>query len=396
MKTLYLDCFCGISGDMAVAALVDVGADPSYLRDVAASLGLDGVEVGIDRVIKHGIQATRFQVQTDPHAHQPHRHLSHILEIIQHARMDEAAKEAATAVFQRIGQAEAAVHGIPVERVHFHEVGAVDSIMDIVLANAALYSLGIGCVLCSPLVVGSGSVACEHGVMPVPAPATALLLQGLPWSAGDIQGEMATPTGVALAAQWSVAFTPMPAMVTQATGYGAGTRDLPDRANVLRVFVGEQAERIPELEPITVLETTIDDMNPELTALLTPELLQAGARDVFVAPVAAKKGRIAQHVVVLAAPEKARELARLIFMHTTSLGVRIREERRWVLDRETRHVKTPWGVVKVKIGLLDKMTTVASPEFEDCLSLARDHGIAARTVYETALAAAVKGDFVNE
>jgi len=396
MKTLYLDCFCGISGDMTVGALIDAGADKEYLLSVAASLNLDGVEVQADKVLKQGIQATRFQVLIDPETPQPHRHLRHVLEIIKNSALEEAAREKAAAVFERIAQAEATVHGVPVEKVHFHEVGALDSIMDILLANAALHNLGIEQVLCSPLITGGGTVTCAHGVMPVPAPATALLLKGIPWSAGDVQHELVTPTGAALAAEWATAFMSIPPMTTHAVGYGAGSRDLSDRANVLRVFVGEQVAAQPGLETVAVLETVVDDMNPELMALLTPELLQAGAREVFVAPVAVKKGRLGQQVTVLADTNKAWPLAQKIFTHSTSLGIRVREEQRWVLERVMRQVQTPWGRVGVKVGLLENRETTSSPEFEDCLALAKAHDIPARAVYEAALAAALKGEYSNE
>lgn len=396
MKTLYLDCFCGISGDMTVGALIDAGADARHLLDVAASLGLEGVKLEVAKVDKKGIRATRFRVLTDPKVHQPHRHLSHVLTILRNAAVEEAVKDAAADAFKLIGLAEAEVHGVPLEKVHFHEVGAVDSIVDIVLANTALHSLGIKKVFCSTLVVGTGSVACDHGILPVPAPATALLLRGIPWRAGEVPYELVTPTGAALAKQWAAAFMPMPDMRVESVGYGAGTRELQDRANVLRVFVGEQPEQLPALEPISVLETTIDDMNPELTALLAPLLLEAGARDVFTAAVMGKKGRMAQHITVLSDPDKAGALARLIFANSVSLGVRVREERRWVLERETRHVNTPWGRVRVKIGLLEGAETAASPEFEDCRALAEANALPVRVIYASALAAAVRGEYVHE
>ena len=393
---LYLDCFCGISGDMAVGALIDAGADAAYLESVAASLNLDGVRLAVEKVVKKGIRATWFRVLTDSHVHQPHRHLSHVLEIINKASMDESAKKGASAAFELIGRAEAEVHGVPVEKVHFHEVGAIDSIMDIVLANAALHHLGITKVLASPLVTGSGTVTCDHGVMPVPAPATALLLRGIPWSAGDVPCELVTPTGAGLVKQWADAFVPIPEMNVEVIGYGAGTRDLPDRANVLRAFLGAQKGVLPALETIAVLETTIDDMNPELAAVLAPVLFEAGARDVFVAPVMGKKGRMAQHITVLADPEKAAMLARVVFENSVSLGVRVREERRWALGRETRQVNTPWGRVRIKIGILGGVETATSPEFEDCRALAEAHAKPVRVIYEFALAAAVRGEYVHE
>jgi len=396
MKTLYLDCFCGISGDMTVGALIDAGVEPAYLQTVASSLNLDGVKILADKVEKHGIQATQFQVVIDPDTVQPHRHLKHIIAIIQQADVTDLAKESSIAVFEKIAQAEASVHGLPVEKIHFHEVGALDSIMDIVLSNAALYSLGIERVLCSPLVTGTGTVACDHGVMPVPAPATALLLRDIPWSAGDIPCEQVTPTGAALAVAWADAFESMPSMTVHTIGYGAGSRDLPDRSNVLRVFIGESADKMPDTETIAVLETTVDDMNPELMALLTPALLHDGARDVLVAPVSVKKGRTAQHVTVLTDPGKAWQMAKIIFTYTTTLGVRVHEERRWVLKRELRHVATPWGRVTVKVGFWEDKETAVSPEFEECRTLAESWDTTARAVYEAALAAAIKGEYLHE
>lgn len=396
MKTLFLDCFCGISGDMTVGALIDAGADVAYLRSVADSLGLSGVDLKVDKVNKRGIQATWFQVLVDAGMPQPHRHLSHVVDIINKAAMDSVAKAQALAAFTHIGEAEAAVHGVPVEKVHFHEVGAVDSIMDIVLANAALQQLGIEQVFCSPLVVGSGTVTCDHGVMPVPAPATALLLRDIPWQAGDVACELVTPTGAALVKQWAKSFSPLASMTTRVVGYGAGTRDLPDRANVLRVFIGETTDGMACLEPVTILETTIDDANPEITALLIPILMQAGARDAYITPVLAKKGRLAQHLTVLTDREKVEALMHLLFTSSATLGVRIREELRRVLPREVRHVETPWGKVDVKVGILDGNINSAAPEFETCRVLADQHGIAVRTVYDHAMAAAAKGDFVHE
>ena len=396
MNTLYLDCFCGISGDMTVGALIDAGADLAFLTSVADSLALTGVEIRADRVMKHGIQATRFQVLTDPAVEQPHRHLSDILDLIQKTALDAAAKNDAIGAFEHLGRAEAEVHGVPVEKIHFHEVGAIDSILDIVLANAALHALDIDEVVCSPLVAGSGVVSCDHGIMPVPAPATALLLRGIPWSAGDVQRELVTPTGAALVKQWARAFGTMPPMTSRTVGYGAGSRDLLDRANVLRVFTGTREHGMAATDTVMVLETTIDDLNPEITATLIPVLMEGGARDACIYPVLAKKGRMAQHVVVLADRAKASGLARLIFAHGATLGIRVREEQRWVLEREIRHVATPWGPVRVKVGLLGGEKNCASPEFEDCRALAEAHMLPVRTVYESALVAAVKGEFTDE
>ncbi|MGI6139172.1 MAG: nickel pincer cofactor biosynthesis protein LarC [Candidatus Hydrogenedentes bacterium] len=395
-KDLYLDCFCGISGDMTVGALIDAGADPTYLLDVVASMNLSDASFDVDKVNKKGITATHFKVQVDPNAPQPHRHLSHIIKIIEETNLDDQAKAKAIATFERIGAAEASVHGIPVEKVHFHEVGAIDSIMDIVLANAALSNLNVGRVICSPLTVGSGTVKCDHGIMPVPAPATALLLSGIPWSAGDVAFELATPTGVALAKEWSESFGPAPEMTTDVVGYGAGTRDLSDRANVLRVFLGNFKPALPAMESITLLETNIDDMNPELLAQIPALLLEANAKDVFITPVLGKKGRLSHLMTVLTDEAHAASLARLLFENTSTLGIRTRQEQRWALTRKRTHVVTPWGSVPIKIGQLDGEDTSVSPEFEVCRNLAQSNKISVKTVYESALLAALKKEYRDD
>ena len=396
MKTLYLDCFCGISGDMTVGALVDVGAPMSAIAEAVRSMSLAGVSVAANTVMKKGIQATSFQVSVDKDVQQPHRHLPDILRLIEQAALPAAVKTAATATFQTLGAAEAEVHGLPIEKVHFHEVGAADSIVDIVAANLALHDLGIEHVIASPLVVGSGTVQCDHGIMPVPAPATALLLCGLPWKSGDAQKELATPTGVALVKQWAAAFGTVPIMNTTAVGYGAGTRDLSDRANVLRVFLGQMETVAAETTPIFVLETNIDDMNPELTALLIPATLEAGARDAFITPVMAKKGRAAHCLTVLCDSERIEAVMEAVFRNSGTLGIRIREERRRTLEREIRTVTTQWGAIPVKVGLQRNAIHCVAPEFDVCCRLAKEHGVAPRRVYESALTAALRGEFTNE
>lgn len=396
MKTLYLDCFCGISGDMTVAALIHAGADVNYLRAVTDSLHLPGTSLRIEDVHKHGIFAKQFQILLDPSTKQPHRHLREIVELVDKAAIDDSVRKDCLHTFMLLAEAESRVHGIPVENVHFHEVGAIDSILDIVLATAARFSLGIEQVLCSPLTVGSGITKCDHGLMPVPAPATAILLEGIPWQAGDVEKELVTPTGAAIVRNWASAFTKMPEMIVHTIGYGAGTRNLPDRANVLRVFIGETGVILPKSDALFILETTVDDMNPELMALLIPHLLESGAKDVFVTPVLGKKGRIAQHLTVLTDPARGAHLAEQIFCNTTTLGIRFREEHRWILDREIRKVLTTYGEIHVKVGIKDGKSICFSPEFEDCRIAAMRRDIPVRTVYEAALAAAIQGDFTND
>ncbi len=325
----------------------------------------------------------------------PHRHLRHIVDIIDRGDLPETVKEASKKTFQRIAEVEAAIHSTTVERIHFHEVGAIDSIVDVIGSHLALHTLGIDKVYVSPMHVGSGTITCAHGVMPVPAPATAALLQGVPTYGGDVQGELVTPTGAALLSQWAEAFGPMPAMCISSIGYGSGTKDLPDRPNVLRVLVGEAAEAAgdPATESITVLEANLDDMNPEMYPPLVSRLLELGAKDAFITPIVGKKGRPGHLVTVLCDEGKVRDMVAAVFRGSKTLGVRMRQERRFVLERETVSVKTRWGQVRVKLGRFEGAVTTTSPEFEDCRTLAEQAGVSPLQVYEAALAAALGGPF---
>jgi len=392
MKVLYLDCFSGISGDMTVGALIDAGADFETIKAGLASLKVPGFRLEAEKVNKKGITATQFRVLLDEHEHHPHRHLSHIVTIINESSLPAVVKDAAIETFRLLGEAEAAIHGMTIEQVHFHEVGAVDSIVDIVAAQYALHLLGIEEVVSSPLHVGAGTVHAAHGTMPVPAPATARLLQGKPTYGGPVQAELVTPTGAALVAQRVRQFGPAPAMTVQAIGYGSGTRDLPDRANVLRVLVGEAAGILPNLETITVIEANIDDMTGELFPPLLQALLDAGARDAFATPILGKKGRPAQCVTVLCDAPQVQEMARVFFENSTTLGLRMREERRMVLERIWRKAQTPWGAVRVKVGMFEGAPNSVAPEFEDCREHAAAAGVPVRSVYEAALAAALRGE----
>jgi len=393
MRILYLDCFCGISGDMAVGALVDAGADFAAIRAALDALRLPGFVVAADKVNKHGIMATQFQVRLDAAEPHPHRHLGDVIEIIERGDLPAPVKNASVATFEALARAEAAVHGMAIEEVHFHEVGAVASIVDIVAAQYAKHLLGIERVVVSPMNVGSGTVRCDHGVLPVPAPATALLLQGKPTCGGDVTGELVTPTGAALVAQWAVACGAMPPMTLDRIGYGSGTRDLPDRANVLRVFLGEAAAVSGGMQRILVVETNIDDLNTELFPPLLSALLEAGAHDAFLTPIVGKKGRSAHCVTVLCDEARARDIAGVLFRHSTTFGVRMRREERFVLDRQWKSVATPWGRVRVKLGVWEGARTTAAPEFEDCRARAESAGVPVRLVYEAAWAAGLKGEF---
>jgi hypothetical protein len=392
MRTLYFDCFSGAAGDMIVGALLDLGVHFDKLRAALDSLGVSGYSLAAEKVKKKGILATQFRVDLDPNEKQPHRHLKHVVEIIDRGQLPDVVKASAKETFRRIADAEAQVHGSTPERVHFHEVGAVDSIMDVVGAHFCLHELGVERVSASKLHVGAGTVKCAHGVMPVPAPATALLLQGLPVYGGEVEYELITPTGAALLAQLADSFDAMPGMVIERVGYGSGTRDLPDRANVLRALLGESAEPGRSHESITIIEANIDDMSPEMLPPLVGDLLEAGARDAFVTPIVAKKGRPAHLVTALCDEAHTDAVARALFRGSTTLGLRIRREERICLEREFRNAKTPWGEVRVKIGRYDGVQTVASPEFEDCRRCAQEAGVPALAVYNAAVAAAAKGE----
>jgi len=407
MKVLYFDAFCGASGDMIVGALIDAGAPFAAIQEALASLHVEGFHVTAEKVVKHGITATQFGVHIAPHDddahghghghghghhHHPHRNLHDILHIVDASPLPEPVKEAARATFRRIAECEAQVHGTTIDKIHFHEVGAVDSIVDVVAAHLALHLLGVERVISSPLHVGSGTVKTAHGILPVPAPATALLLQGAPAYGSDVKGELVTPTGAALIVQRAHSFGPMPAMRVGAVGHGSGTYNLPDRANVLRVFVGEMDDALAQSETIAVVEANIDDMNPELYPPLIADLLSRGARDAFLTPITGKKGRPGHLFTVLCDEGRVAELLPALFAGSTTFGVRIRREQRICLEREWKRAATPFGDIRVKIGRLAGAITCMSPEFEDCRGAAERHHVSVRAVYEAAHAAAVKGE----
>lgn len=393
MRVLYLDCFSGISGDMTVGALVDAGADFEQVRRALESLRVPGFTVAAEKVNKHGMAATQFRVIPDAAEPHPHRHLDDVAAIINGGDLPESAKAAAIKTFELLAEAEAAVHGTTLEKIHFHEVGAIDSIVDIVAAHYAMHLLGIERVFASPLHVGAGAIRCDHGWMPVPAPATARLLQGKPTYGGEVQGELVTPTGAAIVAQCVSSFGMAPVMTVERIGYGSGTRDLPDRPNVLRVLIGTAEGVLPPTETIIVIEANIDDMNPELFPPLLSALMDTGARDAFVTPIIGKKGRPAYCVAALCDETRARKVADALFRHSSTLGLRMRREQRWVLERSWKTVGTPWGKVRVKIGIYGGGVNHVAPEFEDCRALAESAGVPVRRVYEAALAAGIKGEF---
>ena len=384
MKVAYLDCFSGVSGDMLLAALLDAGLPKETLEAELAKLALPGYRLKVSAVKRGFISATAVEVELAGPS--PLRRLGDIAELVEQSQLSARVKARAREVFTRLAQAEGKVHGVPPEEVHFHEVGAVDAIVDVVGAVAGLEALGVEQVACSPLALGRGWVKFEHGESPVPAPAVAELVKGAPVYAGEIEAELTTPTGAAIVTTLCRDFGPLPAMRVEAVGYGAGSRDS-TRPNVLRLWIGER-ENLPARERIALLETNLDDMSPELYEHALGRLFEAGALDAFLTPIIMKKGRPATLITVLCDPAKTSELAEILFRETTTLGVRVRESERWCLEREWIEVETGWGKVRVKVGRLRGEVTSLAPEYEDCRRLAEESGIPLKTIYDDALARA--------
>jgi uncharacterized protein (TIGR00299 family) protein len=368
MRICYLDAFSGIAGDMLVGALAAAGADQAALCDALNALDLHtGYE--FEPVKRGGLGALKFHVRTE-HAHHHHRHLPHILEIIGKAALPERVRANAAAVFERLGAAEARVHQVPIDHVHFHEVGAVDSISDIVGACLGFELLGIEEIHSSPLNVGSGTVRTEHGELPVPAPATAALLEGKPIFARGPACELTTPTGAAIAVTLARSFGPLPSMRISAAGYGAGDREFGEQPNVLRVLVGE-ATGAPESVAVSVLEANIDDSTGETLGFAMEKLFAAGALDVTFSPLQMKKSRPGTLVRVVARPEDQETLASTLFAETSTLGLRVTTAERRVQARSVVEVATPHGKVRVKVSGEGHF----APEYEDCRRLALETGV---------------------
>lgn len=436
MKIAYFDCIGGISGDMTLGALIGAGADPQTLREGLRTLKLPPWELEVGAAMKCGIAARSVEVvvrgqaagdapllRTPPpdqplaparghshdhthghehsHSHGGHAHahshahepvsgtstFAEVRDLIRASGLPAAVKERAEAVYRRLAEAEAAVHGTTLDRVHFHEVGAVDSIVDVVGAVYALHLLGVEKVVCSPLPNGHGFVRCAHGLMPVPPPATTELLKGCPTRAVDVEGELVTPTGAALAAALASEFGWMPAMEVQAVGYGAGRKDFPF-PNLLRVVLGETAEAAREATQVVLVEANIDDQSPQLYESVMTSLLQAGALDVWLTPILMKKGRPAQTLHVLCEPGALERVNRTIFAETTTLGVRYSDWRRDCLEREWITVETEFGAVRVKVGRQEGELRTATPEYEDCRSRAAEAGVPVKQVQAAAAALA--------
>ncbi|MCB9385206.1 MAG: nickel pincer cofactor biosynthesis protein LarC [Bryobacterales bacterium] len=381
MKIAYLDCFSGIAGDMLLGALIDAGVPADALRAEIAKLNLDGVEVKADKCVRKGITGTDVQVITG-HDH-AHRHLSTIEKIIDGSALAAGVKERSKRIFRNLGEAEAAIHGVSIEKVHFHEVGAIDAIVDIVGACVGLDLLGVEKLYCSPLNLGSGTVKAAHGVMPVPAPATAALVKGLPTYSDGPAVELTTPTGAAIVSTLATGFGPMPAMRIEAAGYGAGDKDFPDRANMLRLVVGE-ASSATESTEIFVIEANVDDMSPEWAGYVRGQLLDQGALDVALTPVFMKKDRPGYQIQVLAKPEDRDRLGDLMLAETTTLGIRYYPAQRRVLERAWKTVSTLYGDVRIKVASDAGVIRNFAPEFEDCKKLAEAKKVPLKMVWQQA------------
>src|SRR5579863_5264148 len=441
MRIAYLECFSGISGDMFLGALVDAGVPAALLEETAAALNI-GARLEISRVDRSGIgaikvdvyahgekdapreQAHREQHHDHQHGHHhphepvellehnyakeeatprggtPHRHehgrgLKEIRKIIGEAGISETAKAKAIAIFEALGAAEAKVHNQGIECIHFHEVGAVDAMVDIVCAAVGAEALGVDEMVCSSLNVGGGTVKCAHGTFPVPAPATVDLLKDASVYSSGLQAELVTPTGAAIVKTLARRFTAFPEMTIEKSGYGAGSRDFPGHPNVVRLVIGEPAAKSlaadlagkTATETIAVLEANLDDLNPQVFGYVMDRLLEEGALDVFGVPVQMKKSRPGTLLTVLCKPENADKLSQLMFTETTTLGVRRREEVRQTLARRWENVRTQWGEVRIKIASMNGTVTNYAPEYEDCRKIAAEHHVPLKTVMGEAVEA---------
>ena len=381
MKLAYLDCASGISGDMTLGALVDAGAELDALNAAIGSLGLPGCRLAAREVCKQGFRATQVTVGYEPeHAH---RHLHHIVGMIDGSELTERQKDLARQIFSRLAEAEAKVHGTTVEKVHFHEVGAADSIADIVGAAVGWDLLGPERIVASPVATGTGRVRIAHGECSVPAPATAELLRGIPLAESSVACELTTPTGAAILATLVDAFGPLPAMTVDRIGYGAGQRDLAEQANVLRLFVGEAVESGTD-DQVWVLETNLDDISGELIGYATTRLLEAGALDVYTSAIQMKKSRPGVKLTVLCRAGEVERMEAILFGETTTLGVRRWPASRHVLVRQAHTVTTEWGAVSGKVGWLAGGPPRFAPEYESCRRIAAQRGAPLRAVYEAA------------
>ena len=383
MRALHFDCFSGISGDMTLAALIDAGVDVEAIRQGLYSLGLP-IRLEVEKVRKGGFAATFVHVEAP--SEDEHRFLPEVEEILQRGQLTPRQRDLALRIFRRLAEAESAAHGMPLDKVHFHEVGALDSIADIAGAAIALDLLGAERITSRSVPTGNGMVQCAHGLMPIPAPGTAALLKGVPLAASTIQAELTTPTGAAILTTVVQEWLESPVMTVESIGHGAGRRTFPEQPNLLRVFVGTVADSAPaavgyETDQVWVLETNLDDLPAEVIGYCYDRLLTAGALDVFSTPIFMKKNRPAVLLNVLAPEAALPVLEEILFQETTTLGVRRYPVTRHKLHRRACTVETPWGPVQGKLGWREGQTPLFAPEYEDCARVARTHNVPLREVY---------------
>jgi uncharacterized protein (TIGR00299 family) protein len=389
MRTLYFDCFAGASGNMILGALLALGIDRREIEEELAKLDLPGISLDLKTVDRSGIAA--FHVEVNAPDQSSHRHLSHILDIINGSRLSLAVKERSTSIFQRLAEAEARVHGISIEKVHFHEVGALDAIVDIVGACIGFELLGIQEFLCSKINVGSGFVTIEHGKFPVPPPAVTELLLGIPIYSNEIEGELTTPTGAAIISTICSKYTPTADVIIEKTGYGAGSRSYDGFPNVLRLILGEtSSEKAVPSQDLLLIETNLDDISPQVLGYVMERAFELGALDCWFTPIQMKKNRPATMLSILAAEEKRFILAELLYTETTTLGLRLARVERECLEREFKMVATRFGDVEIKIARYHGRVVNAMPEFEQVRELAMKTGEPFRVIHQEVLIALKK------
>lgn len=387
MKIAYFDCFSGISGNMALGALLDAGLESDRLKAELTRLPLSGYTLTAQAARRGGLRGTYVEVQVSDHTHE--RHLHDIERIVEGSDLPQELKNRGLSIFQRLAEAEARVHGTSVEEVHFHEVGAVDAIVDVMGTVIGLWLLDVEKVYASPVHVGCGTVTCAHGTLPVPAPATMELLRGVPTYGRDVEAELVTPTGAAILTALAEGFGAAPPMTVGQIGYGAGSRELP-HPNLLRVSIGNADEKATgyEEDTVTVIETNIDDMNPQWYEHVMARLFEAGALDVFLMPIQMKQGRPGAQLSVLVAEETVSDVLPILFAETTTIGVRLHRARRYKLRREIITVETRYGPIDVKVARHGERVMNVAPEYRDCRRAAQEHGVPLKEVHRAAMTAA--------
>ena len=398
MKVAYFECFAGASGDMILGSLMDAGLDVEQLKKELGKLHLTHYDLGAKQVAKGGMGGTQalVSVDEDHHSHH-HRHLHHIEEIIEKSDLEKSVKQKGIEIFRRLAEAEAKVHRTDIEQIHFHEVGAMDAIIDVMGAVAGLAQMGVERIYCSPLHVGTGTVKCAHGTLPVPAPATTELVKGKPIYSDGVWGELLTPTGAAILTTLSSGFGPMPNMTLEKIGYGAGVaeRSIP---NLLRVVIGEDGDELKDyrMEQVAVVETNIDDMNLQMYDYLIEKIMEMGALDVFLTPLQMKKNRPGTLLTIICLPEMVEDFSDFLLNETTSIGLRWRVDNRIKTGGTVKEIQTKWGIIKFKVAKAGNGIKNVSPDYEDCKRLALEKDIPLKAVMKEAWSACANFDFTDE